>query len=107
MDSQAVGNVCSKMTLGCVVVLVSGRPMIINSVISDSDAFIAAWLPGSEGGAGIVDLILNSTYDFTGKLPVTWPADMAQIPINVGDADYSPLFAYGDGCTKNVDCAGP
>ena len=80
-----------------VVVLVSGRPMILGEVIDSADAIVAAWLPGSEG-AGVADVLYGAVKP-TGKLSHSWPKSMAQIPINVGDADYAPLFPYGYGLT--------
>jgi beta-glucosidase len=59
------------------------------------DALVAAWLPGSEG-MGVADPLFGTT-PYTGKLPMTWPRTLAQEPINVGDANYNPLFAYGYG----------
>ena len=55
----------------------------------------AAWLPGTEG-AGVAEVLFGD-YDFTGRLPHSWPANIGQIPINVGDSSYNPLFAYGYG----------
>ena len=77
------------------VILLSGRPMIIDKVIDKADAFVAAWLPGTEG-RGVTDVIFG---DFrpVGKLSFTWPRSMDQIPINVGDKNYDPLFKYGFG----------
>ena len=71
--------------------------MIINDALEASDAFLAAWLPGTEGD-GITDVIFGD-YAPTGKLSVSWPSSMDQIPINVGDEDYNPLFSYGFGLT--------
>ena len=78
-----------------VVILISGRPMIINKELDNSHAFVAAWLPGTEGG-GISDVLFGD-FDFTGKLSMTWPRSMNQIPINFGDNDYDPLFEFGFG----------
>ncbi|HVV49595.1 MAG TPA: glycoside hydrolase family 3 N-terminal domain-containing protein, partial [Polyangia bacterium] len=78
-----------------VVVLLSGRPLILGALADDAAALVAAWLPGTEG-AGIAD-VLGGGVKPTGKLPCSWPRDMAQIPINVGDARYAPLFPYGFG----------
>ena len=78
-----------------VVILISGRPMIINKELDNSHAFIAAWLPGTEG-EGISDVLFGD-FDFTGKLSMTWPRSMKQIPINFGDSDYDPLFEFGFG----------
>ena len=92
-DAAAVQTVCSAMD--CVVVLVSGRPMIVNEQLEQAEAFVAAWLPGTEGD-GVAEVLLGD-YDFRGKLPVSWPRRMSQVPINWGDAGYDPLFAYGFG----------
>jgi len=78
-----------------VVVLLSGRPLILGDVVDSASALVAAWLPGTEG-AGIAD-VLSGAVKPTGKLPCSWPRAMAQIPINVGDPGYAPLFAYGFG----------
>lgn len=80
-----------------VVVLISGRPLIVNEALARADAFVAAWLPGTEG-QGVTDVLFGD-YRPTGKLSFTWPRTNAQIPINVGDSDYNPLFPYGFGLT--------
>jgi beta-glucosidase len=95
-DVQAIAN-AKKAGVPVVVVLFSGRPMLIADVLPNADALIAAWLPGTEG-AGIADVLFGD-YKPTGKLPVSWPKSAAQIPINVGDANYDPLFPYGFGLT--------
>lgn len=83
-----------------VVILLSGRPLIINSVLDNADAFIAAWLPGSEGD-GIADVLFGDV-NFSGKLSFTWPKNMNQIPINIGDKEYDPLFPYGYGLSYAI-----
>jgi beta-glucosidase len=83
--------------LKTVVVLVVGRPMIIDSIIDVADAIVVAWLPGTEG-AGITDVLFGDVKP-TAKLPHSWPRSQSQIPINQGDANYDPLFAYGFGLT--------
>lgn len=80
-----------------VVVLLSGRPLIVNEALARADAFVAAWLPGTEG-QGVADVLFGD-YRPTGKLSFTWPRTNAQIPINVGDRNYNPLFPYGFGLT--------
>jgi beta-glucosidase len=90
-----------------VSVFLSGRPLWVNPEINASDAFVAAWLPGTEG-AGIADLLIaapdgSPRFDFTGRLSFSWPQNAAQSAVNVGDADYDPLFAYGHG----LDYANP
>jgi len=80
-----------------VTVLVSGRPLLVNEELERSAAFVAAWLPGSEG-EGIAEVLFGD-YGFSGRLGFSWPRDAGQIPVNVGDADYDPLFPYGFGIT--------
>lgn len=75
-----------------VVILITGRPLIIESELAKWDALLVAWLPGTEG-QGVADVIFGD-YSPTGKLSHSWPRTMDQIPINVGDADYNPLFEY-------------
>lgn len=95
-DVQAVANM-KGAGIPVVVILISGRPLIINEVLEQADAFIAAWLPGTEG-QGVADVIFGD-YQPTGKLSFTWPRSISQVPINVGDADYDPLFEFGYGLT--------
>lgn len=78
-----------------VTVLISGRPLIVTEAIDASDAFVAAWLPGTEG-AGVADVLLGAVSP-SGKLPVSWPRSVEQVPVNVGDAVYDPLFPFGYG----------
>jgi beta-glucosidase len=84
-----------KSGIPMVVILTSGRPLIISDELKDWDAFVAAWLPGTEGN-GIADVLFGD-YQFSGKLPVSWPRSMKQIPIQYDDAEYDPLFPYGFG----------
>lgn len=86
-----------------VAVFLSGRPLWMNREINAADAFVAAWLPGSEGG-GIADVLLRGKngqpqHDFKGKLSFSWPRTATQFRNNVGDAGYDPLFAFGFGLT--------
>ncbi|WGM48305.1 hypothetical protein KOAAANKH_03203 [Brevundimonas sp. NIBR10] len=86
-----------------VSVFLSGRPLWTNPEINQSDAFVAAWLPGSEGG-GVADVLIGDAqgkarHDFTGKLSFSWPRLATGAPLNVGDPGYDPQFAYGYGLT--------
>ncbi|MBH1459262.1 exo 1,3/1,4-beta-D-glucan glucohydrolase [Stenotrophomonas sp. GD03657] len=86
-----------------VAVFLSGRPLWVNREINAADAFVAAWLPGSEG-AGIADVLLRGSdgrvqHDFKGKLSFSWPRTATQYANNVGQKDYDPLFAFGYGLT--------
>jgi beta-glucosidase len=78
-----------------VAVMLSGRALYVNPQINEADAFVVAWLPGSEG-EGVAD-VLTGKYDFTAKLSFSWPKTPDQTPLNVGDATYDPQFAYGFG----------
>jgi beta-glucosidase len=83
-----------------VSVFISGRPMWINAELNASDAFVAAWLPGSEGKA-ISDVLLmdkenHIQHDFKGKLSFSWPKTPDQI-VNIHDEKYQPLLPYGFG----------
>ncbi|MBU0475083.1 MAG: glycoside hydrolase family 3 C-terminal domain-containing protein [Bacteroidetes bacterium] len=100
IDKDQINMVRKLNNLGIpvVTVLISGRPMIINPVLHNSDAFIASWLPGTEAD-GIAEVIMGD-YTPKGLLPMTWAKTMNQIPINFGDSEYNPLFAYGFGITS-------
>lgn len=81
-----------------VLVIYSGRPLIITHVVEHCDAIVAAWLPGSEAHA-IADVLLGDV-PFTGKLPYTWIASMEQLPLRQLQASgQSPLWAFGHGLT--------
>ncbi len=86
-----------------VAVLMSGRPLWQNRELNLAQAYVAAWLPGSEGG-GITDVLFRKkdgavNFDFTGKLSYSWPRDATGAPLNVGQDNYDPLFAFGFGLT--------
>ncbi|MBO0844544.1 MAG: glycoside hydrolase family 3 protein [Nocardioides sp.] len=94
-DANAVNTVCAQAKR-CIVLVVSGRPMIIPpTMLSHIDALVAGWLPGSEG-EGVADVLFGHQ-PFTGKLPVTWPRSVNQEPINIGDESYNPLYPFGWG----------
>jgi beta-glucosidase len=85
--------------LKVVVVVVSGRPLILQPILPMADAVVAAWLPGSEG-EGVADVLFGD-FKPTGKLGHSWPASMDQVPVNVDklgpDSGATPLYAYGYG----------
>lgn len=79
-----------------VAVFLSGRPLWVNREINAADAFVAAWLPGSEGG-GVADVLFasadgNVVHDFSGKLSFSWPKSAVQSPLNRGQIGYDPQF---------------
>lgn len=79
-----------------VSVFLSGRPLWVNPEMNQSDAFVAAWFPGSEG-AGIADVLIGGKRDFTGRLSYSWPKTAGQFTLNKGTPGYDPLFAFGHG----------
>lgn len=102
-DKQALALLRKLKAAGIptVSVFLSGRPLWVNPELNQSDAFVAAWLPGSEGD-GIADVLIGDASgkprrDFSGKLSFSWPKTAAQFMLNKGDANYDPLFAYDYG----------
>lgn len=84
-----------------VAVFLSGRPLWMNRELNAADAFVAAWLPGSEG-AGVADVLLRDRHgklqhDFRGTLSFSWPRRADQYANNAGQPGYDPLFPLGHG----------
>jgi len=93
-DAQAAG----KNVIG---ILISGRPLVLGTYLDRFDAFIAAWLPGSEGGSGIADVLFGD-YAPTGKLSYSWPKDISQIGYISTYLNYDEtfvMFPFGYGLT--------
>jgi beta-glucosidase len=91
-----------KQSKTVVVILVSGRPRVITDQFPLAEAWVAAWLPGTEGG-GVADVLFGD-YPFTGKLSYSWPRSNEQLPINVNNSANktgcdAPLFPFGYGLT--------
>jgi len=96
MDAHEAGK-------NVVGILISGRPLLITNELQYFDSFVAAWLPGTEGGNGIADVLFGD-YDFTGKLSFTWPRDISQIGYTSNKEDYDEmlvLYPFGYGLTYN------
>ena len=93
----AVVNNMKKAGIPVVVIIISGRPMIVNNILSKSDALVAAFLPGTEG-QGITDVLFGD-YNPTGKLSFSWPRSNDQLPLNINmpEEKYDPLFPFGYG----------
>jgi len=91
----AVLEKCYESGNKLVVVILSGRPLIIKDHVNKWNGLIAAWLPGM-AGEGVSD-VLYGDYSPTGKLSYSWPKDTGQLPLNEGDANYDPLFPFGYG----------
>ena len=90
-DLDVIKHLKSK-NIPVVVILFSGRPMIITNEIDQWDSLLAAWLPGTEG-QGISDVLFGD-YSPTGKLSFSWPKSIDQLPISMTD---DHLFDFGDG----------
>ncbi|NIJ33971.1 glycoside hydrolase family 3 protein [Sphingomonas oligoaromativorans] len=104
-DKQALAELKALKAQGIPVVsvFISGRPLWVNPELNQSDAFVAAFLPGSEG-EGVADVLVakkdgTPNKDFRGKLSYSWPKTAGQFANNVGQPGYDPLFAYGYGLT--------
>lgn len=97
LEDAAVIDRMKSAGIPVVVVLVSGRPMIVTDLLPKMDALIAAWLPGTEG-AGVADVLFGD-YKPTGKLSFTWARSMDQYPINKNNRKPNPLYPYGYGLT--------
>jgi beta-glucosidase len=99
LDEDDVNTVVNLKGAGIpvAVILVSGRPMIINEVLAQSDAFVAAFLPGTEG-KGITDVLFGD-HKPSGKLSFSWPKSNDQLPPNINGPEekYHPLFELGFG----------
>ncbi len=93
-NSTQLSDICARVTT-CIAILYSGRPVIITDQLPKANAFVAAWLPGTEG-AGITDVLFGG--GFAGKLPVSWPTAVTNEPINSGDGK-TALFPLGYGLT--------
>jgi beta-glucosidase len=94
-DDRAIVSEAAAAGAPVVTLLISGRPLVITEALEASDAFAAIWLPGTEGD-GIADVLFGD-YAPTGTLSFSWPRSADQHPINVGDEDNDPLFAFGYG----------
>jgi beta-glucosidase len=102
LNEQEIGILeeTRKYSQHIVVILISGRPRVITNQLDMADAWVAAWLPGTEGG-GIADVLFGD-YPFTGKTAYSWPRSNEQLPINVNNAANktgceAPLFPFGYG----------
>jgi beta-glucosidase len=104
-DISTITNVRERVNK-LIVIILSGRPLVITEQLPLADAWVAAWLPGTEG-AGIADVLFGD-YPFTGKLPYTWPRTNEQLPININNAGDrtgcdGPLFPFGYGLEFGED----
>jgi beta-glucosidase len=98
LDPEDVGVVSRLKSQGLrvIVVLVSGRPLVIDDILPLADAVVAAWLPGSEGD-GVADVLFGQ-YKPTGKLSFAWPKG-SSTSFRIGDTGYQALYQLGYGLT--------
>jgi len=99
-DTDAI-SLLKKSSKKVVVIIISGRPLILPEEINDWDALVAAWLPGSEG-EGVADVLFGKK-PFSGKLPLPWPSSLSQLPFSpdgVSANKTEPLFQKGFGLGK-------
>ena len=94
---KAVLERCYESGNQMIVIMLSGRPLVINDHVKKWNGFIAAWLPGM-AGEGVSDVVFGD-YSPTGKLSFSWPRNTGQLPLNEGDLNYDPLFPFGHGLT--------
>ena len=94
---KAVLERCYESGNQMIVIMLSGRPLVINNHVKKWNGFIAAWLPGM-AGEGVSDVVFGD-YSPTGKLSFSWPRNTGQLPLNEGDLNYDPLFPFGHGLT--------
>jgi len=94
-DHKRLISGCKDLGKQVIVLLISGRVLAVKEELSKSDAFVAAWLPGSEG-TGVADFLFSiEGFKPKGKSPYSWPADLTDLPL----AQYAEhaLFKYGYG----------
>ena len=111
----ALIKIVREQNLPCIVMINSGRPLIIESAYDDADALLACWFLGIESGPALAD-VLTGRVDSTGRLPISWPRAIGQIPIFYGqkpsgrpcnaqdvftskyiDESNQPAFVFGHG----------
>jgi beta-glucosidase len=115
LEDGALTARMKERTRKLIVIVMSGRPVIVTEPLSQWDALVAAWLPGTEGQA-VADMLFGD-YDFTGKLPYTWPRSNEQLPFDFEslptEGCEAPLFPFGYGLTLKdaspvaSECPGP
>lgn len=102
-DHLTIAKELKEKGVEIIYLFISGRPLWVNKELNTADAFVATWLPGTEGD-GIAEVLFAQTQnglktDFMGKLPFSWPKDVNQSTLNFWESSYEPLFKYGYGLT--------
>ena len=99
LDAEDIATVNNLKSAGIpvVVLVISGRPLIVNDILPQTDALLASFLPGTEG-QGIADVLFGD-YNPTGRLSFSWPKSNDQLPLNINmpKSEYDPLYAFGYG----------
>lgn len=95
-DKESIETV-KAMDIPYTIVLITGRPLIINEALDDANSFVVAWLPGTEGN-GVSDVLFGDVNP-SAKLSFSWPKSMENIPVNFDQENYDPKFKIGYGLT--------
>jgi len=94
-DVELIEKVQKKLSsIPVVTITLTGRPVIFTQYVNSWHGIVAAFLPGTEAGHGIADLLFGDV-PFTGRLSMSWPQDVEQEPINYDDPTYKPLYPFG------------
>jgi len=80
-QQEALFNALKATEKPIVVVMLAGRPLVFNTIADQADAIVYAWFPGSEGGNAVANVLFGD-YNPSGKLPITFPRSVGQIPIS-------------------------
>ena len=96
IDKKSIETV-QAMNIPYTIVLITGRPLIINEELENANSFMVAWLPGTEGN-GVSDVLFGDINP-TAKLSFSWPKSMDNIPVNFDQENYNPKFKIGYGLT--------
>lgn len=95
-DKESIETV-KAMDIPYTIVLITGRPLIINEALDNANSFVVAWLPGTEGN-GVSDVLFGDVKP-SAKLSFSWPKSMDNIPVNFDQENYDPKFKIGYGLT--------
>jgi beta-glucosidase len=95
-EDVAVVENLKRAGIPVIAVIVSGRPLVVDEILSNADALVAAWLPGTEGD-GVADVLFGDSKP-SGKLSFTWPQG-SSTSFHLGARGYKALFPFGHGLT--------
>ena len=96
IDKKSI-QIVEEMNIPYTIVLITGRPLVVNDELENANSFLVAWLPGTEGN-GVSDVLFGDV-NLTGKLSFSWPKSMDNVPVNFDQENYDPKFKLGFGLT--------